>query len=171
MTTQNNKHMVEENYTALAKAVCTQAADDTIRSLKHLNRIMKEYEKEVNKIRDIRHRYDILVKGSSDEESLKEVTKDLVDARSKFTINKSAINKQMWRLNDLQTFFEGEWFYALNGMGLTSEKVCRGITKNVVGKEFDSPTDYIEYFNNRVEDIRIYIVEESVHGISVVYLE
>lgn len=119
MNNKNNHHTVEENYIALSRAVCNQAVDDGIRAIKHINRILKGYEN--------------MVKGSSssDEESLKEVTKDL--------------NKQMWRLNELQTFFEGEWFYALNGMGLTSQKVCRAITKNVIGREFDSLTDYMAY--------------------------
>ena len=153
----NNNHMVEENYIALSRAVCNQAVDDVIRGIKHINRILKGYENEVNKIHDIKNRYDIMVKDSSDEESLKEMTKDL--------------NKQMWRLNELQTFFEGEWFYALNGMGLTSQKVCRAITKNVIGREFDSLTDYIEFINNRLEEIQVYVVEKSVDGISVVYLE
>ena len=122
MNNKNNHHTVEENYIALSRAVCNQAVDDGIRAIKHINRILKGYEN--------------MVKGSSssDEESLKEVTKDL--------------NKQMWRLNELQTFFEGEWFYALNGMGLTFQKVCRAITKNVIGREFDSLTDYMEYINN-----------------------
>lgn len=168
---KNNNHMVEDNYTALSRAVCNQAVEDTIRAIKHINRILKGYENEVNKIRDIKNRYDIMVKGSSDEESLKEVTKELVSTRSKFSINKSPINKQMWRLNELQTFFEGEWFYALNGMGLTSQKVCRAITKNVIGREFDSLTDYMEYINNTLEEIQVYVVEKSVDGISVVYLE
>ena len=153
----NNNHMVEENYTVLSRAVCNQAVEDTIRAIKHTNRILLGYENEVNKIRDIRNTYDNTVKGSSDEESLKEITKDL--------------NKQMWRLNELQTFFEGEWFYALNGMGLTSQKVCRAITKNVIGREFNSLTDYIEFINNRLEEIQVYVVEKSVDGISVVYLE
>lgn len=153
----NNNHMVEENYTALFRAVCNQAVEDTIRAIKHTNRILLRYENEVNKIRDIRNTYDITVKGSSDEESLKEITKDL--------------NKQMRRLNELQTFFEGEWFYALNGMGLTSQKVCRAITKNVIGREFNSLTDYIEFINNRLEEIQVYVVEKSADGISVVYLE
>lgn len=136
---KNNNHMVEDNYTALSRAVCNQAVEDTIRAIKHTNRILLRYENEVNKIRDIRNRYDIMINESSDEESLKEITKDL--------------NKQMRRLNELQTFFEGEWFYALNGMGLTSQKVCRAITKNVIGREFDSLTDYIEFINNRLEEI------------------
>ena len=153
----NNNHMVEENYTVLSRAVCNQAVEDTIRAIKHTNRILLGYENEVNKIRDIRNTYDNTVKGSSDEESLKEITKDL--------------NKQMRRLNELQTFFEGEWFYALNGMGLTSQKVCRAITKNVIGREFNSLTDYIEFINNRLEEIQVYVVEKSVDGISVVYLE
>lgn len=153
----NNIHMVENNYTALSRAVCNQGVEDAIRAIKHTNRILKGYENEVNKIRDIRNTYDNTVKGSSDEESLKEITKDL--------------KKQMWRLNELQTFFEGEWFYALNGMGLTSQKVCRAITKNVIGREFNSLTDYIEFINNRLEEIQVYVVEKSVDGISVVYLE
>lgn len=153
----NNNHMVENNYTDLSRAVCNQAVEDAVRAIKHTNRILLGYENEVNKIRDIRNTYDNTVKGSSDEESLKEITKDL--------------NKQMWRLNELQTFFEGEWFYALNGMGLTSQKVCRAITKNVIGREFNSLTDYIEFINNRLEEIQVYVVEKSVDGISVVYLE
>ncbi len=153
----NNNHMVENNYTDLSRAVCNQAVEDAVRAIKHTNRILLGYENEVNKIRDIRNTYDNTVKGSSDEESLKEITKDL--------------NKQMWRLNELQTFFEGEWFYALNGMGLTSQKVCRAITKNVIGREFDSLTDYIEFINNRLEEIQVYVVEKSVDGISVIYLE
>ena len=167
----NNKHAVEDNYTSLSRAISNQAVEDTIRSLKRLKNILKGYEEEIKKIQDIRRKYDILEKGSANEETLKEVTKDLINMRSKFSINKSPINKQMWRLDELQTFFEGDWFYALNGMGLTSQKVCRAITKNVIGKEFDSLTDYMEFFNNRLEEIQVYIVEKSVDGISVVYLE
>ena len=165
---------IQENYLSFASSICAQAAEDAVSYIRKLNSRLTEAKNQMEEVKNIRSKYDDLILNDPDNhyEIVKCMTKlfDYKDRGLQLTAKGKdgnvAINHIKGDILSLDTFFKGEWFYALHGGCLDPKTVMKAIINRTVGlSDISTFTDYIEYFDNEIIDINKYITEGCVTNI------